>query len=254
MRKKQDKKSSLVKISELARLAGVTTSTIKFYMAEGLLPEPALRTSRNMAYYDPALASRIRTIKHLQQEHFIPLKRIGEVLEPAPSALVRHDLAEETDRWLQTVAPSVHAQRPASLTRGEVIDQFGISESDLGILDRLGLGSKQSKDDTEAVYKGAELEILQVIADTREKELGSLFPMDIFEPYTKALTNLVQTEIDLFRNRLLSGALQPTEKPIEEVVDQITRLSERLIVAIRSKLILTILDKMQIQNLPPTSR
>ena len=50
----------LVKISDLARMSGVPRPTIKQYMREGLLPGPAKRTSRNMAYYDARLAARIR--------------------------------------------------------------------------------------------------------------------------------------------------------------------------------------------------
>src|SRR4029079_4587490 len=48
----------------------------------GLLPEP-VRTSRNMAYYPPDFVERIRTIKRLQEERFMPLRLIREVLEQA---------------------------------------------------------------------------------------------------------------------------------------------------------------------------
>ena len=82
----------LVKISELARMAGVTPPTIKYYMAQGLLPEPAMRTSRNMAYYEPLLAERVRVIKSLQRTHFFPLKVIRELLEPPPSARLRPEI------------------------------------------------------------------------------------------------------------------------------------------------------------------
>ena len=60
----------LLKMSELARRSGVPASTIKHYIREGLLPEPALRTSRNMAYYDAGLVQRIKTIKELQKSQF----------------------------------------------------------------------------------------------------------------------------------------------------------------------------------------
>ena len=62
-------REDLVKISELARLSGVSGPTIKYYIGEGLLPQPALKTSRNMAYYDPRLVKRIKAIKALQHEH-----------------------------------------------------------------------------------------------------------------------------------------------------------------------------------------
>ena len=71
-----------LKMSELADASGVSAGTIKHYLREGLLPEP-VRTSRNMAYYPPEFVDRIRTIKRLQEERFMPLRLIREVLEQA---------------------------------------------------------------------------------------------------------------------------------------------------------------------------
>ena len=71
-----------LKISELADASGVSAGTIKHYLREGLLPEP-VKTSRNMAYYPPEFVDRIRTIKRLQEERFMPLRLIREVLEQA---------------------------------------------------------------------------------------------------------------------------------------------------------------------------
>ena len=42
-----------------------------------------MRTSRNMAYYPPEFVERIRTIKRLQEERFMPLRLIRGVLEQA---------------------------------------------------------------------------------------------------------------------------------------------------------------------------
>ncbi len=69
-----------VKMSALARLSGVPAATIKHYLREGLLPQPGVRTGRNMAFYDASLAERIKQIKELQREHFLPLSVIRERL------------------------------------------------------------------------------------------------------------------------------------------------------------------------------
>ena len=65
---------------ELAEAAGVSAGTIKHYLREGLLPEP-IRTSRNMAYYPRKFVDRVKLIKQLQEERFLPLKVIKEILE-----------------------------------------------------------------------------------------------------------------------------------------------------------------------------
>src|SRR3954454_23162287 len=72
--------NGLLKISELAERADVPVATVRHYLREGLLPEP-VKTSRNMAYYPPEFAGRIRLIKQLQEERFLPLKVIRELLD-----------------------------------------------------------------------------------------------------------------------------------------------------------------------------
>src|SRR5919197_1027898 len=85
------KTDSLLRISELAERSGVPVATIRHYLREGLLPEP-VKTSRNMAYYPPEFVERIRLIKQLQEERFMPLKLIKSVLEEDPDRAhgVRH--------------------------------------------------------------------------------------------------------------------------------------------------------------------
>jgi DNA-binding transcriptional MerR regulator len=70
----------LLKISELSEQSGVPVATIHHYLREGLLPEP-VKTSRNMAYYPPEFVERLRVIKQLQEERFMPLKVIRELLD-----------------------------------------------------------------------------------------------------------------------------------------------------------------------------
>ncbi len=77
-------------------------ATVRHYLREGLLPEP-VKTSKNMAYYPPEFVERIRTIKRLQEERFMPLRVIKEALlaERTPKAeiLERFDLpARALDR------------------------------------------------------------------------------------------------------------------------------------------------------------
>jgi DNA-binding transcriptional MerR regulator len=77
-------RDGLLKMSELAERSGVSSGTIKHYLREGLLgseDDGIVRTSRNMAYYPPELVDRIRRIKQLQKEGFLPLKIIREHLE-----------------------------------------------------------------------------------------------------------------------------------------------------------------------------
>jgi DNA-binding transcriptional MerR regulator len=71
-----------LRMSELAEQSGVSPATIKHYLREGLLDggEEVVRTSRNMAWYPPEFVDRLRQIKQLQEERYLPLRVIKELL------------------------------------------------------------------------------------------------------------------------------------------------------------------------------
>ncbi|MEW5722616.1 MAG: MerR family transcriptional regulator [Thermodesulfobacteriota bacterium] len=73
-------RKKLLKISELARRAQVSTRTIHFYVQEGLLPPP-FKTARNMAYYHPSSVQKVLAIRKAQAERFLPLVVIGRLLK-----------------------------------------------------------------------------------------------------------------------------------------------------------------------------
>jgi DNA-binding transcriptional MerR regulator len=68
-----------LRISQLAKLAGVSTATIKHYVNEGLIDKP-VKTGKTMAYYDEPSVARIKQIKKLQKEKFLPLEVIKRVV------------------------------------------------------------------------------------------------------------------------------------------------------------------------------
>jgi AcrR family transcriptional regulator/predicted DNA-binding transcriptional regulator AlpA len=70
----------LLRIGELSRRTGISTSAINYYVREGLLPPP-LKTAPNMAYYDPMYVDMVNSIKVLQREKGLSLNEIKELLE-----------------------------------------------------------------------------------------------------------------------------------------------------------------------------
>ena len=69
-----------MRISELSRHSGVPTTTIKYYIRDGLLP-PGSRSQRNQASYDEDHLRRLDLIKALQDVAGLPLDVVREVLE-----------------------------------------------------------------------------------------------------------------------------------------------------------------------------
>src|SRR5687768_5407527 len=126
----------LIKMAELAKRSGVPSPTIKHYIREGLLPGPQVRTSRNMAYYDARLAERIRVIKSLQAERFLPLRVIGELLESPPSAGLRRDAQRKT---LGALAPIVDDRGEKRRRRSDVMKTINVSKTELDRLEKAGI-------------------------------------------------------------------------------------------------------------------
>jgi DNA-binding transcriptional MerR regulator len=76
----------LMKMRDLEQQSGVGRETIRYYIREGLLPEPE-RRARNVAVYGAPHVQRLKTIKRLQEERFLPLDIIRRVLDGDPTAL-----------------------------------------------------------------------------------------------------------------------------------------------------------------------
>jgi DNA-binding transcriptional MerR regulator len=230
-----DGEPQLIKMSELSKRSGVPGPTIKHYIREGLLPGPEVRTSRNMAYYDARLAGRIRIIKELQAERFLPLRVIGELLEPAPSDRIRADRDAAQRKTLGALAPVISDERISTQRRkrSEVIKTFGVSKAELESLEKAGVLELKGDGET-AGYAGIDLKLLDILADVRRLGLGEVFPISVAEPYMAAVKKLVELEIDIFRHRALSTSLPA---PLPEVAKQAVELGERLIVNLRAKIL-----------------
>ena len=65
-------------LNDLARLAGVTTRTIRYYVAQGLLPSP--EAAGPATRYGEGHLRRLRLIKRMQREH-LPLSEIRGRIE-----------------------------------------------------------------------------------------------------------------------------------------------------------------------------
>jgi DNA-binding transcriptional MerR regulator len=106
-------------LTELANLAGVSPRTVRYYLAQGLLP--AVGISGPGAKYDDNHLARLRLIKRLQQEHQ-PLADIRRRLESLDDASILTIAAERTPLppmdsaldYIQRVTAPAHGVREAS--------------------------------------------------------------------------------------------------------------------------------------------
>jgi hypothetical protein len=201
-----------------------------------------VRTSRNMAYYDARMASRIRVIKELQAARFLPLRVIGELLEPAPSDRIRPERDAQQRKQLTSLSP-VMEERLGNQRRKrtEIMRTMGVSRGELDALEKAGVLELRGEGET-AGYGGGDLRLLDILADVRRAGLGDVFPASIAEPYLAAVKKLLEVEIDVFRHRVLSSGDLPM--PLPEIARHAVELGERLIVGLRAKLLPGLLEQL----------
>lgn len=217
------REGELVKMSVLARLSGVPAATIKHYVNEGLLPEPA-RTSRNMAYYDAAIVPRIQRIKHLQRTRFLPLKVIKRVLDETEHSSTDEAVTATIARVLEP------DDRTDGRTRAELV-RGGLPAAQLDHLVALGLvvPAKGGR------FEGDDLEILRVLGAARKAGLTSeMLPFTILGEYVESLRSLVRAELRTFRE----GVVPRAGGDLVELTEAATVLSERLVLLLRRKMLL----------------
>jgi DNA-binding transcriptional MerR regulator len=117
-------------MAELAARSGVSRETIHFYLREGLLPRPR-KGGRTVAYYGADHLDRLRLIRRLREEKYLPLAVIRRLLD-APGAAAEQDLDALSEVLNILPAPKLEpvraAQPPAeALTEAVARDLLGPS-------------------------------------------------------------------------------------------------------------------------------
>lgn len=216
-----------LKISELAEGAGVPVATVRHYLREGLLPE-GRKTSRNMAYYPPELVERIRLIKLLQEERFMPLRVIRDLLEREEGDLdrVRSQLAE-ADRGLEVALERERERTPAT----EVSERTSVPVEVLGRLAELGILSRPADG-----YSPSDVRIVEAIARFRaggyDERIG--FTVHDAARFLEPLRALAKREVELLSEKVV-GRIEP-DRAAELIEAGIDPLAD-LIAAMNSKLV-----------------
>jgi DNA-binding transcriptional MerR regulator len=223
--------NGLLKISELADRSDVSVGTIKHYLREGLLPEP-VKTSRNMAYYPEEFVDRIRLIKQLQEERFMPLRLIKSMLDDEPARA--RALVELEDRILE------HALKGEERTRvsaAEIRKRYDIPQEVLDRLAELGVLTPSTRG-----YSASDVRIIEAISRFRASGYSEKIGFTVYDTvrYKRALEELVHEEVRVLTERLAG------EKTPEEVVDLLEAGVEplrELIAAMHTKLLVAELTR-----------
>jgi DNA-binding transcriptional MerR regulator len=220
----------LLRIGELAEASGVPVPTIKHYLREGLLPEP-VKTSRNMAYYPPEFVDRIKLIKQLQEERFMPLKAIRSVLDENPERA--RALLEIEDRILDRALAGERTRTSAA----EVRERYGVPKDVLDRLEELEILSPNSRG-----YLPSDIKIIEAIGRFRAGGYDEQIGFTVYDTlrYKAALEALVREEVEMVIDRLAE------EVPPERVVEMLeagAQPLQDLIAAMHTKLMVAEIER-----------
>ena len=217
--------NGLLKMKELSEASGVSAGTIKHYLREGLLGEGdgIVKTSRNMAWYPPELVERIRLIKQLQEERFLPLKVIKSMLDEDPERT--RALVELEDRILERALAGDSARASAA----ELRRRYDIPQEVLNRLSELEVLTPSSRG-----YGARDVEIVEAISRFRAGGYDERIGFTVYDTlrYKAALEQLVKEEVHVLLDRL-AGELDP-DRAVDLISAGLEPLNE-LIAALHQK-------------------
>jgi DNA-binding transcriptional MerR regulator len=220
-----------LKMSELADRSGVSAGTIKHYLREGLLgsEDDVLRTSRNMAYYPEEFIERIGLIKRLQEERFMPLRVIRELMAEDPERAGR--MIELEDRILER---AIEAGESARVSRARVRETYDLPRNVLDRLEELGVLTPGRRG-----YDADDVAIIEAISRFRAGGYEEAIGFTVYDTlrYRDALAPLVEEEVRVLLERL--GGVE-VDRAVEIIASGAEPLRE-LIGAMHSKLLLAAL-------------
>ncbi len=180
-----------MRMAELARLSGVSRETIHYYLRAGLLPKPT-KGGKTVSYYDELHLERLKLIRKLRDEKYLPLAVIRQMIDVAPEPPHASDV--ETLADVLRIDP----------TLGREVETDAVDEEAVRVAMQLGLlGRRDSApsrtDPTQARVMAAVREALDLEGEARQLTL------DDMAACARELSNLVDTEASLFFDLLIDS-------------------------------------------------
>jgi len=205
------------RIKELSDRSGFSRQTIRFYIAQGLLPEPT-KTSHNMGWYSERHLELLLLIQKLQHERFLPLKVIKSLLQGSDDyqfSDAQTDVLEELRRHLA----SDYQDLAVSTDPAKLALDMGLSRREQKELRALGLAVSGT-----ATVSDVEVTRLWLLIRNATPSMANrLSPLDlqfIFDLVDQAAAK----ELALFRNRIDDMSPSEVGKLLDVVIPSISSI------------------------------
>jgi DNA-binding transcriptional MerR regulator len=186
------------RIDDLAREAGLTVDTIRYYAREGLLPPPERAGRRK--HYGPPHLERLERIRELQDRRF-SLAAIKAVLDADRPGI-----------------ESVFADAGRAYTLDELVERSGVERE---LVERLRAVEllRDPEDSGRDAYDAADLGLLEAVAQLRRIGMPEGLLVEVAAIYVRHFSLLQEEVVEVF-----AGRAGPDWDP-EELVDVQQRLT-----------------------------
>jgi DNA-binding transcriptional MerR regulator len=189
---------------DLCRLTGMPRQAIHFYIQQGLVPA-GRKTGRNTARYGEHHVERIRVVRQLQNERFMPLRAIRAVLDGKDDAFTpeqRGVLLDVKQRLSTSLArPRAKAR---SLDARPLLARLGLDRADLDDLARARLLEVTPAPRGKLLVAADDAWVLELYAGVRRagftRELG--FDARLLRVYERSVAALFEKEKKILTERL----------------------------------------------------
>lgn len=197
----KDKKDFL-KMKELSEVTGVTSGTIRYYIQQGLLPQP-YKPHKNMAYYDPVFVDQIFLIKNLQEKHYLPLDVIKMMLDDNI-----YDI-ERAKKWLDQSGTiswfelEENENNPSKMTKEQLVEHSGLDVCDIETATEYNMLSM----DENGYYDYESIKLAVLASEFRKMGLTTErgFTIEFLVLHYELFEFLVKKEVDIFAKNILNN-------------------------------------------------
>jgi DNA-binding transcriptional MerR regulator len=218
----KEKARPTLRIGDLAEQSGVPIATIKYYIREGLLPPPPMKTGRTMAYYDEDYLEQLRVVRRLREEHFLPVRVIKTILEERGAA----PLDAHARALVLSAGPGFLARVQAERAPAPPAADPNLTPDERTLLEDLGLLGGDADEDAE---------LLGAMAAMEQAGLGrDRFPLEGLGHYVELLGELARRELRHFAQHA-EGLDSAT---VETLAARAFALTAPLVAIIHKKLVL----------------
>ncbi len=203
------------RMGELCTLTGLPRQVIHFYIHEGLLPE-GTKTGKTTAYYGAEHLDRLRLIKTLQDERFLPLKAIKALFDAELGSFTA-----EQRMHLSEVATRVRGALAQTAERADAIAlaaAHGLSVQDVADLAEIGILRVHVEPSGATFIDGRDAELVALFASLRKAgftdDLG--FTARDLGIYVEAASMMLRREAELVARRATLLAPERLARMLED--------------------------------------